>query len=194
MNVLKSLSWAACLLLLLAGCAQLSGECSPRPVVVPTLPAIIPGYTELDTTTGLHITGKYQIIDVETWRLRVTGKVDNPLVLSYDDLRCMPRIESKETIICRGNFEDSATWAGVPLVHILGLAGVQQDATQIKLSGADGYSSTVLLTDALSEINFLAYEWEGQAVPILHGFPLRASFPALSGYTWVKWLVEIEVK
>jgi DMSO/TMAO reductase YedYZ molybdopterin-dependent catalytic subunit len=31
-------------------------------------------------------------------------------------------------------------------------------------------------------------------VPILHGFPLRAAFPALPGYTWVKWLVEIEVK
>ena len=190
---LKSIIWL-CLLFLLAACAPLSGECKPRPVVVPTLPSVIPGYTELDESTGLHITGTYQEIDVETWRLRVTGKVNNPLELTYDDLRCMPRIESLTTIICRGNFEDSATWAGVPLIHILELAGIQEDATQIKLSGADGYSSTVLLKDALSEINFLAYEWEGQAVPILHGFPLRASFPALPGYTWVKWLLEIEVK
>lgn len=190
----KAIFGPVLVLFLLAACAPLNSECSPRPVVVPTLPAIIPGYTELDTTTGLHITGAYQEIDVETWRLRVTGKVNNPLELTYDDLRCMPRIESKETIICRGNFEDSATWAGVPLVHILELAGIQEDATQIKLSGADGYSSTVLLKDALSEINFLAYEWQGQSVPILHGFPLRAAFPALPGYTWVKWLLEIEVK
>lgn len=190
----KAIFGPVLVLFLLAACAPFNGECSPRPVVVPTLPAIIPGYTELDTTTGLHITGTYQEIEVETWRLRVTGKVNNPLELTYDDLRCMPRIESKETIICRGNFEDSATWAGVPLVHILELAGIQEDATQIKLSGADGYSSTVLLKDALSEINFLAYEWQGQSVPILHGFPLRAAFPALPGYTWVKWLLEIEVK
>lgn len=188
------LTWLGLLAFLLVGCAQLSDECRPRPVVVPTLPAVIPGYTELDESTGLHITGSYQVIDVESWRLRVTGKVATPLELSYDDLRCMPRIESLTTIICRGNFEDSATWAGVPLTYILELAGVQADATQIKLSGADGYSSTVLLKDALSELNFLAYEWEGQAVPILHGFPLRAAFPALPGYTWVKWLLEIEVR
>lgn len=188
------LTWLGLLAFLLAGCAQLNDECRPRPVVVPTLPAVIPGYTELDESTGLHITGSYQVIDVESWRLRVTGKVATPLELSYDDLRCMPRIESLTTIICRGNFEDSATWAGVPLTYILELAGVQADATQIKLSGADGYSSTVLLKDALSELNFLAYEWEGQAVPILHGFPLRAAFPALPGYTWVKWLLEIEVR
>lgn len=188
------LTWLGLLAFLLAGCAQLNDECRPRPVVVPTLPAIIPGYTELDESTGLHVTGSYQVIDVESWRLRVTGKVDTPLELSYDDLRCMPRIESLTTIICRGNFEDSATWAGVPLTYILELAGVQADATQIKLSGADGYSSTVLLKDALSELNFLAYEWAGQAVPILHGFPLRAAFPALPGYTWVKWLLEIEVR
>lgn len=189
----KLLIWLG-LAFLLAGCAQLSGECRPRPVVVPTLPAVIPGYIELDESTGLHITGSYKIINTEIWRLRVTGKVDTPLELSYDDLRCMPRIESLTTIVCRGNFEDSATWAGVPLVYILELAGVQEDATQITLSGADGYSATVLLKDALSELNFLAYEWEGQAVPILHGFPLRAAFPALPGYTWVKWLLEIEVK
>jgi DMSO/TMAO reductase YedYZ molybdopterin-dependent catalytic subunit len=178
---------------LLAACAPF-GECNPRPVVVPTLPAIIPGYTQLDTSTGLHITGTYQEIDVETWRLRIHGKVDTPLELSYDDLRCMPKMKALATIVCRGNFEDSSTWAGVPLTYILDLAGVQADATQIRLIGADGYTSHVQLKDALDEINFLAYEWEGQAVPILHGFPLRAAFPALPGYTWVKWLVEIEVK
>lgn len=181
-------------LVMLAACAPSTGQCSPQPIAVPTLPSIIPGYTELDTTTGLHITGTYQQIDIESWRLRVTGKVDTPLELNYNELRCMPKTESQETIICRGNFEDSATWAGVPLVYILNLAGIQPEATQIKLSGADGYSAQVQLKDALSEINFLAYEWEGQPMPILHGFPLRASFPALPGYTWVKWLVEIEVK
>jgi DMSO/TMAO reductase YedYZ molybdopterin-dependent catalytic subunit len=182
------------LLLLLSACSPFGGECSPRPVVVPTVPAIIPGYTELDTSTGLHITGTYQEIDVITWRLRVTGKVDTPLELGYDELRCMPKIQAMATIICRGNFEDSANWGGVPLNHILDLAGIQEDATQIRLVGADGYSSHVQLKDARNEMNFLAYELEGKAVPILHGFPLRAAFPALPGYTWVKWLVEIEVK
>jgi DMSO/TMAO reductase YedYZ molybdopterin-dependent catalytic subunit len=45
----------------------------------------------------------------------------------------------------------------------------------------------------LSSDSFLAYEWEGEPLPIIHGFPVRAVFPALSGNTWVKWLVEIQV-
>jgi DMSO/TMAO reductase YedYZ molybdopterin-dependent catalytic subunit len=40
---------------------------------------------------------------------------------------------------------------------------------------------------------FLAYEWEQQPVPIIHGFPIRAAFPGLLGANWVKWLVKIEV-
>ena len=40
----------------------------------------------------------------------------------------------------------------------------------------------------------LAYEWQRQPVPILHGFPLRAVIPDFGGWTWVKWLVGIEVE
>jgi sulfane dehydrogenase subunit SoxC len=40
---------------------------------------------------------------------------------------------------------------------------------------------------------FLAYEWEGKALPALHGFPVRAVFPGLEGNQWVKWLTKIEV-
>jgi DMSO/TMAO reductase YedYZ molybdopterin-dependent catalytic subunit len=42
-------------------------------------------------------------------------------------------------------------------------------------------------------VNFLAYEWEGKALPRLHGFPVRAIFPSLEGNQWVKWVVKIEV-
>ena len=50
-------------------------NCQPMPYTIPTLPATIPGYTQLDESIGLHITGSYQIIDPETYRLKVSGKV-----------------------------------------------------------------------------------------------------------------------
>ncbi len=55
------------------------------------------------------------------------------------------------------------------------------------------YSADVPLKSALAEANFLAYGWEGKALPALHGFPLRAIFPGLDGNRWVKWLIKIEV-
>jgi DMSO/TMAO reductase YedYZ molybdopterin-dependent catalytic subunit len=175
-----------------------AGQASPMPcvlptVVVPTLPAEIPSYTQLDRATGLHMTGTPQEIDLNSYRLKVIGKVDYPLVLTYDDLRCMPRIEVHCHLVCPETFVDEATWAGVPLDYVLDLAGMQGGAEGIKLTGADGYSMPVPMIEVRVEDNLLAYEWEGEPLPILHGFPVRAVFPESVGGRWVKWLVEIEV-
>ena len=67
------------------------------------------------------------------------------------------------------------------------------EADRMRLVGADGYSRIVFLNQLLPGDGFIAYEWEGEPVPIIHGFPVRAVFPALNGNTWVKWLIEIEV-
>jgi DMSO/TMAO reductase YedYZ molybdopterin-dependent catalytic subunit len=167
--------------------------CALPTIVAPTPPGEIPGYTQLDPTTGLHMTGRVQEIDLQRYRLEVTGKVDHPLSLTYDDLRCMPRIETRSTLVCPGFFEDVATWSGASLEYVLELAGVQAGATGIQLTSADGYSTSVPVETAHSGDSFLAYEWEGQPLPILHGFPVRAVFPNLDGNKWVKWLVKIEV-
>src|SRR5208283_3723715 len=110
-------------------------SCTLRPLVVPPTPSKIPGYTELDPTTGLHVTGTLQTVDVERYRLEVTGKVDHPLRLGYDELRCMPRVAARPTLVCPGFFADTATWAGVPLKYVLEKAGVQAGATGIRLIG-----------------------------------------------------------
>jgi len=140
------------------------------------------------------MTGTPQEIDLASYRLKVTGRVDRPLSLTYDDLRCMPRIQTSDVLICPGYFEDVATWAGASLQYMLDLAGLQAGATSISLAGADGYSAFVALQQVRSGNNYLAYEWQGEPIPILHGFPVRAVFPSLQGNKWVKWLVEIKVE
>jgi DMSO/TMAO reductase YedYZ molybdopterin-dependent catalytic subunit len=167
--------------------------CLLTPLPIPPTPARMPGYTELDASTGLHVTGGIQQIDVKVYRLVVDGKVDHPLSITYDELRCMPRIEARPSLICPGFFTDVATWAGTPLKHLIGLAGPRAGATGVRLFGADNYSASLPLEDARAAGNFLAYEWEGKAVPRLHGFPLRAVFPQSEGNQWVKWLIRIEV-
>jgi DMSO/TMAO reductase YedYZ molybdopterin-dependent catalytic subunit len=168
------------------------GECILTPLVTPETPAVIPGYTEMDPSTGLHVTGGIQEIDVKTYRLTVTGKVGKPLSLSYDDLRCMGRIEARPTLICPGFFSDVARWAGVPLKALLDKAGILPGVEGIRLIGADKYTSSLPIDIARKEGYFLAYEWEGKALPRLHGFPIRGVFPDQEGNRWVKWLVAIE--
>ena len=164
------------------------------PFTKPTAPAVTPRQIELDPATNLHMTGSAQDIDLAKYHLDVTGMVDHPLKLSLDDLRCMPRMTDTPTLTCSGVFEDVATWSGVQLKYLLNLAGIRKGAKEIRLTSADGYEVTVELGDAMSPENFLAYEWSGQPLPIMHGFPLRAVFPNLLGNNWVKWLVWIQVQ
>lgn len=168
--------------------------CPLLAVIAPTPPAVIPGYTKLDETTNLHVTGTMKEIDLADYRLVVTGAVATPLSLTYDELRCMPKREVRALLVCPGFFEDEATWAGVPLNYVLEMAGILPDATAIVLHGADGYTARLELNIARdANRHILAYEWEGEPLPALHGFPLRAVLPEQQGSKWVKWLLKIEV-
>ena len=75
----------------------------------------------------------------------------------------------------------------------LGLAGVQNGAQSVKFVSADGYTTSLELEKALDRTNFLAYEWEGEPLPRLHGFPLRVVIPGAQGNQWTKWVVELVV-
>jgi DMSO/TMAO reductase YedYZ molybdopterin-dependent catalytic subunit len=170
-----------------------ANPCDIGPIVVPT-PADDPGYARLDPSTGLHVTGTMQLLDLATYRLRVTGKVDRPLELSYDEIRCLPKVQASPTLVCPGFFVDEATWAGAAMADVLALAGVQEGAQEVEFVSADGYSTTLSLDKALDRANFLAYEWEGEPLPRLHGFPLRVVIPDAQGNQWTKWLVEVRVR
>ena len=171
-----------------------SGDsCDLAPVVAPT-PAPDPGYTRLDESTGLHVTGSMQLLELDTYRLRVTGRVEPRLELTYDDLRCLPRVEASPTLTCPGFFVDEATWAGTPIAEVLALTEVLDGATTIKFISADGYSTLLPLDEAQDPTNFLAYEWEGEPLPRLHGFPLRVVISDAQGNQWTKWVVEMEVQ
>ena len=139
------------------------------------------------------MTGKVQLIDLASYRLRVTGKVDRPLDLTYEEIRCLPKVEASPILVCPGFFEDEAAWAGTPLAEVLALAGVQAGAQRLELVSADGYTTSLSLEKALDRANFLAYEWDGEPLPRLHGFPLRVVIPDAQGNQWTKWLVEIRV-
>jgi len=166
--------------------------CHLEALVVPTRPAVIPDLYQVDDV-GLHVTARPVDIDPTSYRLQVSGLVDQLLSFSLDELRCLPNVSMKTTLTCPGFFSDSATWSGTPLTPILEMAGVKKEARTLHLVGADGYQGYVTLENGMRAENFLAYQLENGPVPVLHGFPVRAAFPGLYGSSWAKWLVEINV-
>ncbi len=168
--------------------------CLDPPTAAPPLPATKPGPDLLDVSTGLHVKNFNSLqIDPLSYRLKVTGLVDRPLVLSMADLCSMPRVTSKVVCSCPDYFDDVVIYSGVPLTYILNMAGVQAAAKEIDTLGADGVKGFLTVDEANKDENFLAYQWKEQPLPSQNGFPLRAVIPAKAGFSWTKYLVEIQV-
>jgi DMSO/TMAO reductase YedYZ molybdopterin-dependent catalytic subunit len=163
------------------------------PAVVPPTPIPYPGYTQVEPSTGLHVTAQPQAVNVETYRLVIKGKVANELSLTYDELRCLPKIGGQVMIQCPGFFSDTSNLAGASFASVLALAEPLEGARQLDLRGVDGRATQITLAEAQGDGYFLAYEWEGEALPVSHGFPVRAAMPNVIGGSWIKWLQEIEI-
>jgi len=162
------------------------------PIVSPTEPAVIPPIGRVDVTTGRHVMGIVQVLDLLSYRLKVTGLVTHSLSLTVDDLRCMPKITETVTTTCY-SFADTATWSGVLISDVLKKAGVKPGAKKITQIAADGANRTLPLEMAMDPHNFLAYEMGDQPLPVLFGFPLRSIFIDVAGQYSVKWLTSLEV-
>lgn len=139
-------------------------------------------------------------VDVESWRLRVTGMVNSPFELGYDDLLALPQVESDITLACvsnqvGGDLVGNARWRGVRLTELLERADVQPGATQIVGRSVDGWTGGFPTEVALDgRESLVAVAMNGEALPRDHGFPARLVVPGLFGYvSATKWLSEIEL-
>jgi hypothetical protein len=137
--------------------------------------------------------GSIPQIDVQTWQLSVTGLVDNPLYLNYENITSLPNKSEVATLKCVEGPSGTADWKGVKLKNILDEAVIQNNAKEVVFHAADGYSSSLTIEDAMQDDVLLVYEMNGETLPSEHGFPLKLVVPGKAGYKWVKWIERIEI-
>jgi DMSO/TMAO reductase YedYZ molybdopterin-dependent catalytic subunit len=169
-----------------------AGTCVAAAVMAPT-PVPYPGYTQVEPSTGLHVTGPAKLVDLDTYRLEVIGLVDHPLSLSYDEVRCLPKVKAHVRLECPGFFADEVNLAGVTFASVIALARPQPGAKSVRVASVEDYSMGFTLDEMQIEDNFLAYQWEDQPLPASHGFPLRGVMPTRAGSNWVKWVRQLEL-
>src|SRR5262249_24769624 len=136
-------------------------------------------------------------VDAKRWTLEVGGLVENPLLLSYDDITGLPSVEQYATLACisnevGGDLIGNALWKGVRLRDILQRAAVKPAVVDILLRAADGYTDSIPLDRATAEGTLLVYEMNGAPLTPVHGFPLRLLVPGIYGMKNVKWIRRIE--
>jgi hypothetical protein len=139
--------------------------------------------------------------DVDSWRLKLIGLIDNPFELTYDELLAMPLVEQYVTIACvsnevGGDLVGNALWRGARLKDLLERAGIRPEATQIVGRSVDGFTVGFPTAHAIADDRepMVAVAMNGEPLPPNHGFPARLIVPGLFGYvSATKWLTEIEL-
>lgn len=160
-------------------------------------------------------------VDARTWRLRIAGaSVKQPLELSLDDLkRGFEHVKLAAVNQCSGNRRGlftpraggvqwtygamgNAMWGGVRLRDVLNRAGVNADALEVVLDGADqqvlpatpDFVKSVPIDRALDEHTLIAFEMNGQPLPQWNGAPVRLVVAGWTATYWVKHLTSIRVE
>ncbi|MEW6304596.1 MAG: molybdopterin-dependent oxidoreductase [Verrucomicrobiota bacterium] len=158
-------------------------------------------------------------LDKETFRVAIGGKVKAPLSLSVADLKS--KFEPVEVVAvnqCSGNSRGffkprvaggqsgngnmgNAKWKGARLKDVLEKAGIEAGVKQVVLDGLDrpilpqtpDFIKALNVDHALDGEILLAYEMNGEDLPILNGFPLRVVVPGYYGTYWIKHVHDIKV-
>jgi DMSO/TMAO reductase YedYZ molybdopterin-dependent catalytic subunit len=156
-------------------------------------------------------------VDATQWKLSIAGDVASPMSLTIDELKRLPGVELVSVLECAGNgrrfYEPAvpglqwghgavghARWRGVRLADVLKRAGIRSSAVDILFDAADvpigtmpDFQRSIPVAKALDSATLLAYEMNGDTLPIEHGFPLRVVAPGWAGDSWIKWVTSITV-
>jgi DMSO/TMAO reductase YedYZ molybdopterin-dependent catalytic subunit len=156
-------------------------------------------------------------VKLSAWNLVIEGLVKRVLKLSIEDIRSMPKVEVANTLECSGNSRSllkekasgnpwtiggvgNAIWGGIWLKDLLKMAEPKRNAKHVSFEGLDKplgsagikFVRSIPLEKAISS-TILAYEMNGEPLPLKHGFPLRALALGWTGANCVKWLHKITV-
>ncbi len=147
---------------------------------------------EVDPLTQFGTMGPTDIvIDLKTYRLKVTGKVGRPLSLSYDEVLKYPAVTETVLIICPGFFSNNGRWTGVNLKSLIKEAQIKREAQYIDIVGVHEKRTRILLKALDQKKIFLAYRVNSETLSQKHGFPLRLVYEDAYGSDWVKYVEEI---
>lgn len=131
------------------------------------------------------------LIDQEKYRLIVDGEVNNPLSLSMAEIQALPLTSMIIRHICVEGWAAIIQWGGVRLQEIVALAQPKTNVQYAYFKSADGYYESWDIASALHPQTLLAYQKNGELLPIDNGAPLRLASPIKLGYKQSKWVTRI---
>ncbi len=165
-----------------------------------------------------HLAAIPDKVEPERWRIEIGGDAaQSPYGLSLAELKNgYAPVEVAAVCQCSGSrrgFSEphvpgvqwglgavgNARWKGARLKDVLAKAGLRKEALEIVVDGADGpvldktpdFVKSIPVWKALDESTIIAYEMNGEPLPLLNGAPVRLVVPGWTATYWMKHLTSI---
>jgi DMSO/TMAO reductase YedYZ molybdopterin-dependent catalytic subunit len=144
--------------------------------------------------------GEHPEIALAEWRLEVTGHVEHPFTLTWDDFLALPQVDDVSDFHCVTTWSRYANhWQGVRFATIAERAVPRDDAAHVLCTAYDAdpgsgepYTTNLPLARAVEDDVLLVHTWEGRPLPREHGGPCRMITPKLYAWKGAKWIRRIE--
>jgi DMSO/TMAO reductase YedYZ molybdopterin-dependent catalytic subunit len=160
------------------------------------------GYDPARLPPGQYLTEKWPVlhagdvpdVDLATWTLEVTGEVEQPLSLSYEELKALPSREVTTDIHCVTRWSRfDARFRGVHWSELAQLVRPKPTARFAIAHAEQGFTSNLPLAALDDDDALVVYEADGEPLTPDHGWPVRLVVP--SRYFWksAKWLRGLEL-
>jgi DMSO/TMAO reductase YedYZ molybdopterin-dependent catalytic subunit len=160
------------------------------------------GYDPARLPPGQYYTEKWPVlhagdvpdVDLASWRLEVTGEVEEPLSLTYEQLQELPATDVTTDIHCVTRWSRfDAEFKGVHWSELAKLARPKPSARFAIAHAEQGFTANVPLAAIEDENALVVYEADGEPLTPDHGYPVRLFIPTKYFWKSAKWLRGIEL-
>jgi DMSO/TMAO reductase YedYZ molybdopterin-dependent catalytic subunit len=158
---------------------------------VPSASRLPPGQRQVHNFPVLDL-GVRPGVTTEDWKLKIHGRVENPVTLDWQQFRALPQFSDVSDFHCVTTWSQfDMKWEGVAFFTLVDLVKPKADATHVFFKSYDGYSTNNPIEVCLDDDVMIAHSWNGQPLSEEHGGPARVIIPKRYAWKGAKFIREI---
>jgi len=136
----------------------------------------------------------FEAVDVEKWRLVVTGLCEKPATFDLKFLKSLKKSTQISRMKCVECWSAKAKWGGFRAKELFDIVKPSKEAKFLYIHSADDYYEYIPIDVILHPKTMFVYEMNDKPLPDEHGAPLRLIIPPKYGYKNIKTIVKIEFR
>ncbi|MGH2450394.1 MAG: sulfite oxidase-like oxidoreductase [Candidatus Limnocylindria bacterium] len=166
-----------------------------------TKKADLPAEIKERVPPGQYLTEKWPVLhygsvppfNPRTWDLRIWGRVENEIRLSWDEFQKLDQTLVRADMHCVTTWSKlDQKWEGIPFRKLVEVAKPLPDAKFVIAHCEQGFTANVPIEATRDDDVLVALRANGEPLTPEHGYPARLVIPKLYAWKSAKWLRGVE--